>query len=179
MKNDEKWDEKRNNLSFLVELCCFPVQCLEECWHNNDLLCLCFNILRSGVLSDSCLVMTGTTWNCCRLSACSAYTIQSCTSLQCHFIESHIIYHMLGAYIYIFMSFSQCAVCSFQTIDLDLVSESTIFIYIYYYFLREGTQTVQQFKDLWPELKCGFAFFCFCFVANTPKSAGINMTEDI
>ena len=35
MKNYEKLDEKRNNLSFLVELCCFPVQCLEECWHNN------------------------------------------------------------------------------------------------------------------------------------------------
>jgi len=29
-KNDEKLDEKRNNLSFLVELGCFPVQCLEE-----------------------------------------------------------------------------------------------------------------------------------------------------
>ena len=25
-------------------------------------------------------------WNCCRLSTCSVYTIQLCTSLQCHFI---------------------------------------------------------------------------------------------
>ena len=31
LKNVKKLDEKRNNLSFLVELCCFPVQCLEKC----------------------------------------------------------------------------------------------------------------------------------------------------
>ena len=29
-------------------------------------------------------------WNCCHLGASSVYTIQSCTSLQCHFIQSHI-----------------------------------------------------------------------------------------
>ena len=35
--------------------------------------------------------MTGAMWNCCRLGACSVYTIQPCTSLQCHFIQSHIL----------------------------------------------------------------------------------------
>ena len=30
--------------------------------------------------------MAGPMWNCC----CSVYTIQLCTSLQCHFIQSHI-----------------------------------------------------------------------------------------
>ena len=34
--------------------------------------------------------MAGATWNCCRLGARSLYTIQPCTSLQCHFIRSHI-----------------------------------------------------------------------------------------
>ena len=35
--------------------------------------------------------MAGAMWNCCRLGACSAYTLQPCTSLQCHFIQSHIL----------------------------------------------------------------------------------------
>ena len=30
MKNGKKWDEKQNNLSFLVELCCFPVKYFED-----------------------------------------------------------------------------------------------------------------------------------------------------
>jgi len=34
--------------------------------------------------------MGGATWNCCRLGASSVYTIQSCTSLQCHVIQNHI-----------------------------------------------------------------------------------------
>ena len=34
--------------------------------------------------------MAGATWNYCRLGASSVYTIQPCTSLQCHFIQSHI-----------------------------------------------------------------------------------------
>ena len=34
--------------------------------------------------------MAGATWNYCRLGASFVYTIQPCTSLQCHFIESHI-----------------------------------------------------------------------------------------
>ena len=33
MKNKMR-TEKWNNLSFGVELCCFPVQCLEECSRN-------------------------------------------------------------------------------------------------------------------------------------------------
>ena len=32
-KNDEKLEEKRNNLPFFAEPCCFPVQRLEDCWH--------------------------------------------------------------------------------------------------------------------------------------------------
>ena len=47
-----------------------------------------FNFHCSGVLTTlfGCC-MAGTTWNCCHLY--SLYTIQSCTSLQCHFIETH------------------------------------------------------------------------------------------
>ena len=40
--------------------------------------------------------MAGTTWNCCRLGACSVYTIQPRTSLQSHFTDpeswQHICY---------------------------------------------------------------------------------------
>ena len=32
----------------------------------------------------------GATWNRCCLGACSVYTIQSCTGLQHHFVQSHI-----------------------------------------------------------------------------------------
>ena len=35
VKNNEKLDQKINHL-FLVELCCLPVQFLEECWHDID-----------------------------------------------------------------------------------------------------------------------------------------------
>ena len=43
--------------------------------------------------------MAGATWNCWHLSASSVYTIQLCTSLQCHFIQSHIgwVYVCLAA----------------------------------------------------------------------------------
>ena len=34
--------------------------------------------------------MAGATWNCCRLSAHSAYTIRPCASLCCQFIPSHM-----------------------------------------------------------------------------------------
>ena len=37
-----------------------------------------------------CCYMAFATWNCCSLDACSVYTMQPCTSLQCHFIRSHI-----------------------------------------------------------------------------------------
>ena len=43
-----------------------------------------------GVSNNSALRKNG--WchmKCCRLSASSVYTIQPCTSLQCHFIQSH------------------------------------------------------------------------------------------
>ena len=44
------------------------------------------NIHGSGVLVALCgCCMAGATWN-----ASSVYTIQPCTSLQCHFIQSHI-----------------------------------------------------------------------------------------
>ena len=43
------------------------------------------NIHGSGVLVAlfGCC-MAGATWNCCRLGVSSVYTIQPCTSLQCH-----------------------------------------------------------------------------------------------
>ena len=48
------------------------------------------NIHGSGVLVALCgCCMAGATWNCCRLGACSVYTIQAYTRLQCHFIQSH------------------------------------------------------------------------------------------
>ena len=34
--------------------------------------------------------MAGATWNCCSLGALSVYTIQPCTSSQCHFIRSDV-----------------------------------------------------------------------------------------
>ena len=34
--------------------------------------------------------MAGVMWKCCRLSACSVYTIQPCTCLRRHFIRSHV-----------------------------------------------------------------------------------------
>ena len=34
--------------------------------------------------------MASVVQNCCRLGTCSVYTIQPCTSLQSHFIQSHI-----------------------------------------------------------------------------------------
>ena len=44
-----------------------------------------------GVLTAfSGCCMAGATWNCSCLGASSVYTIQLCTSLQCHFIQSHI-----------------------------------------------------------------------------------------
>ena len=48
-----------------------------------------FNIHRSGVLIAlfGCC-MARATWNYCRLDASSVYTIQPCTSLQCHFIQT-------------------------------------------------------------------------------------------
>ena len=48
-------------------------------------------IYRSSVLTAlfSCY-MTKASWNCCRLDAPSACTIHPRTSLQCHFISSHI-----------------------------------------------------------------------------------------
>ena len=34
--------------------------------------------------------MAGVMWNCCNLGTCFVYTIQPCTSSQCHFMQSHI-----------------------------------------------------------------------------------------
>ena len=49
------------------------------------------NIHWSGVLTAlfGCC-MAGATWNCCCLSASSVYTLQPCTTLQCHFIQNHM-----------------------------------------------------------------------------------------
>ena len=52
---------------------------------------LSFHIHRSGVLTAlfGCC-MAGAACSCCRLGAYFVYTIQPCTSLQCHFIQRHI-----------------------------------------------------------------------------------------
>ena len=49
------------------------------------------NVHRSGVLTAlfGCY-MADTMWNYCCLNAHSVYTIQPCTSLQCHFVTSHL-----------------------------------------------------------------------------------------
>ena len=50
-----------------------------------------FNSYRRGdliALFGCC--MAGATWYCCCFCASPVYTIQPCTSLQCHFIQSHI-----------------------------------------------------------------------------------------
>ena len=50
-----------------------------------------FYIQWSGRLTALFLrYMAGATWNCCRLSTPYVYTIHVCTSLQCHFMQSHI-----------------------------------------------------------------------------------------
>ena len=51
-----------------------------------------FSMYQSGVL-QCCLVncyMAGATRSCCRLSARSVYTMKPCTSLQSHFMQSHM-----------------------------------------------------------------------------------------
>ena len=56
-----------------------------------------FFIHRSDVLTALFgYCMAGATRNCCRLGASSVYTIQLCTSLQCHFIQSHRVYAHLA-----------------------------------------------------------------------------------
>ena len=47
-------------------------------------------VLHSGNYMALSLLMAGAMWNCCNLGICSVYTMQSCTSLQSHFIWSHI-----------------------------------------------------------------------------------------
>ena len=48
------------------------------------------NIHRSEYTALFGCYMAGATWNCCRLGAYSVYTIQPCTTLQCHFIRTRI-----------------------------------------------------------------------------------------
>ena len=51
--------------------------------------------------------MSGAMWNCCCLGTSSVYTIHPCTSLQCHFIQSHI------DRVYVCLAFSLWSVCLF------------------------------------------------------------------
>ena len=65
---------------------CFTWFWISDCIHS-------FNIHQSGVLTAQSGVLTalsGAMWNCCCFGAHSVYTIQPCTSLQCHFIRNHI-----------------------------------------------------------------------------------------
>ena len=50
----------------------------------------CFWISTDVVTALFACYVAGATWNCCHLGALSMDTIQQCTSLQCHFIWSHI-----------------------------------------------------------------------------------------
>ena len=58
--------------------------------------------------------MAGATWNCCRLGASSVYTIHTCTSLQCHFIRSHIgrvhVFLAVTCHLHFWQNTSVCAV---------------------------------------------------------------------
>ena len=51
--------ESSSTYLILVELCCFPVQCLEERWHNTDVSCFvlqfCFRTLAVILVSDFCV----------------------------------------------------------------------------------------------------------------------------
>ena len=38
--------------------------------------------------------MAGATWNCCRIGACFVYTIQPCTSFQCHLFKAKYVWYM-------------------------------------------------------------------------------------
>ena len=52
-----------------------------------ELYTACFECHQSGYSTVELLCyMAGATLNCCHLSASSVYSIQPCTSLQCHFI---------------------------------------------------------------------------------------------
>jgi len=50
--------------------------CMQQC---------CFLCLCSGCMQLSTSDMLGAVWNCCHLGASSVYTIQPCTSQQCHY----------------------------------------------------------------------------------------------
>ena len=64
---------------------------LNECLY--PFIARIFNIRGSGVLTDRSALWLLYGWchvKCCSLGASSVYIIQPCTSLQCHFIQSHI-----------------------------------------------------------------------------------------
>ena len=73
-------------LSTLEQTHCAHVPCDSE-WVTVASL---FLISTQVVTVLICCCMAGATWNCYRLGASSAYTIQPCTSLHCHFIRIHI-----------------------------------------------------------------------------------------
>ena len=80
--------------SVLEQTHCTYVTCDSE-WATVSFLWCIFLISNPPPKSDVLMVlfdcdMAGATWNYCRFGAHSVYTIQPCTSLHCHFIQSHI-----------------------------------------------------------------------------------------
>ena len=76
---------------------CSPADSLCSChmwfWMSDCslLMCIFSNIHQSGVLTVlSGCCMAGAMWNYCCLGSLSVYTIQPCTSSQCHFTQSHL-----------------------------------------------------------------------------------------
>ena len=56
---------------------------------------MCTIAVICGVATEAVTVLfgcyvAGATWNCCHLGTSSVYTIQPCSSLQCHIIRSYI-----------------------------------------------------------------------------------------
>ena len=80
-------------ISYYYSWLCYYYSSLHSCWMYSEyhFIAHMFYIHQSGVLTAlfSCC-MAGATWNCCYLCASFLYTIQPCTSLQCHFIQRHI-----------------------------------------------------------------------------------------
>ena len=81
------------NFNFIIHRCCYLSSrdlAFTSLVIVNEWLCpfysTFFNIHRSRILT----ALGCCTWNSCRLGASSVYTIQPCTSLQCHFFQSHI-----------------------------------------------------------------------------------------
>ena len=69
---------------------CTSVACQVTQWVTVAIHCMFLNIHWPVVTVLFGCCMAGPMWNCCHLGARSVYTIQPCTSLQCHFIQNYM-----------------------------------------------------------------------------------------